>query len=192
MQQHTHSLLKTRTPQLTEIPVRRIFRGKRAITVQSLYKPYALICHSQYPNSLFTNLCFVYPLINCDTNYSHQPSSSHASNSHIGFQNKVWMCEIYSRLISIHLIMSWVLETFHTFNVFNIFIISHQAEGRTVIPLGAINQAGFISCDIVLPSDLSEGEITGELLLWIQLLILMIASSHHYFNGFHRWGDHTV
>lgn len=96
------------------------------------------------------------------------------------------MCEIYSRLISINLIMSRVLETFHTFNVFNIFIISHQAEGRNVIPLGAINQAGFISCDIVLPSDLSEGEITGEPLLWIQLLILMIASSHHYFNGFHR------
>ncbi|XP_048033232.1 filamin-B isoform X2 [Megalobrama amblycephala] len=57
---------------------------------------------------------------------SHQPSSSQASNGHIGFQNK--------------------------------------AEGRNVIPLGAINQAGFISCDIVLPSDLSEGEITGEVI----------------------------
>ncbi|XP_067228456.1 filamin-B isoform X2 [Chanodichthys erythropterus] len=57
---------------------------------------------------------------------SHQPSSSQASNDHIGFQNK--------------------------------------AEGRNVIPLGAINQAGFISCDIVLPSDLSEGEITGEVI----------------------------
>lgn len=74
------------------------------------------------------------------------------------------MCEVSSRLISICLIMSCVLETFHTLNVFNIFIISHQVEGRNVIPLGAINQAGFMSCDIVLPSDLSEDEITGELL----------------------------
>lgn len=82
--------------------------------------------------------------------------------------------------------MSQVLETFRTFNVFNIFIISHQAEGRNVIPLGASNQTGFISCDIFLPSDLSEGEITGELLLWIHLLILKIASSHHYFDGIHR------
>lgn len=61
--------------------------------------------------------------------------------------------------------MSRVLETCHTLNVFSIFIIAHQVEGRNVIPLGAINQAGFISCDVVLPSDISEGEITGELLL---------------------------
>lgn len=74
------------------------------------------------------------------------------------------MCDVSSRLISIHLIMSRVLETCHTLNVFNIFIIAHQVEGRNVIPLGDINQAGFISCDIVLPSDISEGEITGELL----------------------------
>lgn len=40
----------------------------------------------------------------------------------------------------------------------------HQVEGRNIIPLGAINRAGFISGDIVLPSDLKEGEITGELL----------------------------
>uniref|UniRef100_A0A671QBH2 Filamin B, beta (actin binding protein 278) n=1 Tax=Sinocyclocheilus anshuiensis TaxID=1608454 RepID=A0A671QBH2_9TELE len=57
-----------------------------------------------------------------------------------------------------------ILETFRTLNVFNIFIISHQVEGRNVIPLGAINQAGFLSCDIVLPSELSEGEITGEVI----------------------------
>ncbi|XP_056102359.1 filamin-A isoform X1 [Rhinichthys klamathensis goyatoka] len=40
----------------------------------------------------------------------------------------------------------------------------NQVEGRNVIPLGAINQAGFISCDIVLSSDISEGEITGEVI----------------------------
>ncbi|XDV45848.1 hypothetical protein PO909_013870 [Leuciscus waleckii] len=40
----------------------------------------------------------------------------------------------------------------------------NKVEGRNVIPLGAINQAGFISCDIVLPSDISEGEITGEVI----------------------------
>lgn len=158
--QNTSPPLKALTPQLSEIPVRRIFKGKMAITVQFLSRPYTVIILSQYPYSLFTNLCFVYALINCDMNYSHQPSSSCKPQ---GFQNKVWMCEFYSRLISIHVIMSWVLETFHTLNVFNIFIISHQVEGRNVNPLGAINQAGFLSCDIVLPSDLSEGEIIGEL-----------------------------
>ncbi|XP_016121150.1 filamin-C-like, partial [Sinocyclocheilus grahami] len=40
----------------------------------------------------------------------------------------------------------------------------NKVEGRNLIPLGAINQAGFLSCDIVLPSDLSEGEITGEVI----------------------------
>ncbi|XP_059383627.1 filamin-B isoform X3 [Carassius carassius] len=40
----------------------------------------------------------------------------------------------------------------------------NKVEGRNVIPLGTINQAGFLSCDIVLPSDLSEGEITGEVI----------------------------
>ncbi|XP_016320434.1 filamin-A [Sinocyclocheilus anshuiensis] len=40
----------------------------------------------------------------------------------------------------------------------------NKVEGRNVIPLGAINQAGFLSCDIVLPSELSEGEITGEVI----------------------------
>jgi len=77
------------------------------------------------------------------------------------------MCDVSSRLISGCLIMSRVLETWHTLNLFNviIFIIAHQVEGRNVIPLGAINQSGFISCDLVLSSDISEGEITGELLL---------------------------
>ncbi|XP_050952646.1 filamin-B isoform X3 [Labeo rohita] len=42
--------------------------------------------------------------------------------------------------------------------------IQNKVEGRNVIPLGAINQAGFMSCDIVLPSDLSEDEITGEVI----------------------------
>uniref|UniRef100_A0A9J7XGK7 Filamin B, beta (actin binding protein 278) n=1 Tax=Cyprinus carpio carpio TaxID=630221 RepID=A0A9J7XGK7_CYPCA len=40
----------------------------------------------------------------------------------------------------------------------------NKVEGRNVIPLGAINQAGFLSCDIVMPSDLSEGEITGKVI----------------------------
>ncbi|XP_058619192.1 filamin-A isoform X2 [Onychostoma macrolepis] len=40
----------------------------------------------------------------------------------------------------------------------------NKVEGRNVNPLGAINQAGFLSCDIVLPSNLSEGEITGEVI----------------------------
>ncbi|XP_043080224.1 filamin-A [Puntigrus tetrazona] len=40
----------------------------------------------------------------------------------------------------------------------------NKVESRNVIPLGAINQVGFLSCDIVLPSDLSEGEITGEVI----------------------------
>ncbi|KAK2885697.1 hypothetical protein Q8A67_016534 [Cirrhinus molitorella] len=41
----------------------------------------------------------------------------------------------------------------------------NKVEGRNVIPLGAINQAGFMSCGIVLPSDLSEDEITGEVIM---------------------------
>nr|XP_021330210.1 filamin-A isoform X3 [Danio rerio] len=40
----------------------------------------------------------------------------------------------------------------------------NKVEGRNAIPPAAINQAGFISCDIVLPGDLSEGEITGEVI----------------------------
>ncbi|TRZ01404.1 hypothetical protein DNTS_018426 [Danionella cerebrum] len=41
----------------------------------------------------------------------------------------------------------------------------NKVEGRNAIPLDAINQAGFLPCDIVLPADLNQGQITGEVVM---------------------------